>query len=83
MFLESFDPLKDEMIQIMDKDGNIVKPEWMPELSKEDLIRIYKTMLLSRIIDEKTLQYQRQGRMLTYAPNLGQEIGRASCRGRV
>lgn len=73
MFLESFDPLKDEMIQIMDKDGNIVKPEWMPELSKEDLIKIYKTMRLSRIIDEKTLQYQRQGRMLTYAPNLGQE----------
>ena len=73
MFLESFDPLKDEMIQIMDKDGNIIKPEWMPELSKEELIKIYKTMRLSRIIDEKTLQYQRQGRMLTYAPNLGQE----------
>ena len=73
MFLESFDPLKDEMIQIMDKDGNIVKPEWMPELSNDDLIKIYKTMRLSRIIDEKTLQYQRQGRMLTYAPNLGQE----------
>jgi TPP-dependent pyruvate/acetoin dehydrogenase alpha subunit len=30
-------------------------------------------MRFSRIIDEKTLQYQRQGRMLTYAPNLGQE----------
>ncbi len=73
MFLENFDPLKDAMIQIMDKDGNIVKPEWMPEISNEDLIRIYKTMRLSRIIDEKTLQYQRQGRMLTYAPNLGQE----------
>lgn len=73
MFLESFDPLKDEMIQIMDKDGNIVKPEWMPDLSNDDLIKIYKTMRLSRIIDEKTLQYQRQGRMLTYAPNLGQE----------
>jgi len=73
MFLKSFDPLKDDMIQIMDKDGNIVKPEWMPEISNEELLRIYKTMRLSRIIDEKTLQYQRQGRMLTYAPNLGQE----------
>ena len=73
MFLESFDPLRDNMIQIMDKEGTIVKPEWMPEISDEDLIRIYKTMRFSRIIDEKTLQYQRQGRMLTYAPNLGQE----------
>lgn len=73
MFLENFDPLKDQMIQIMDKEGNIVKPEWMPEVSDEDLIQMYKTMRFSRIIDEKTLQYQRQGRMLTYAPNLGQE----------
>jgi len=73
MFLESFDPLKDNMIQIMDKDGKIVKPEWMPVLSDEEIIHIYKTMRFSRIIDEKTLQYQRQGRMLTYAPNLGQE----------
>lgn len=73
MFLENFDPLKDEMIQIMDKDGNIVRPEWMPELSDEEIIRMYKTMRFSRVIDEKTLQYQRQGRMLTYAPNLGQE----------
>ena len=73
MFLESFDPLKDPMIQIMDKDGNIVRPDLMPELSDEAIVRMYKTMRFSRIIDEKTLQYQRQGRMLTYAPNLGQE----------
>lgn len=73
MFLENFDPLKDPMIQIMDKDGNIVRPDLMPELSDEAIVRMYKTMRFSRIIDEKTLQYQRQGRMLTYAPNLGQE----------
>ncbi len=81
MFLENFDPLKDPMVQIMDKEGNIVKPEWMPELSDEDIINMYKLMRFSRIIDEKTLQYQRQGRMLTYAPNLGQEatqVGSAS-----
>ncbi len=81
MFLESFDPLKDPMVQIMDKEGNIVKPEWMPELSDEDIINMYKLMRFSRVIDEKTLQYQRQGRMLTYAPNLGQEatqVGSAS-----
>ena len=81
MFLENFDPLKDPMVQIMDKEGNIVKPEWMPELSDEDIINMYKLMRFSRVIDEKTLQYQRQGRMLTYAPNLGQEatqVGSAS-----
>ncbi|GAU77268.1 pyruvate dehydrogenase (acetyl-transferring) E1 component subunit alpha [Fusibacter sp. 3D3] len=73
MFLENANPLVDEMIQILNPKGEVVKPEWMPELSKEVLLKMYKTMRLSRIIDEKTLQYQRQGRMLTYAPNLGQE----------
>lgn len=73
MFLENFDPLKDSMIQIMDKDGKIVNPDAMPELTDEEIVKLYETMRFSRIIDEKTLQYQRQGRMLTYAPNLGQE----------
>lgn len=73
MFLDTFDPLKDSMIQIMDKDGKIVNPDAMPELSDEEIVKLYQTMRYSRIIDERTLQYQRQGRMLTYAPNLGQE----------
>jgi pyruvate dehydrogenase E1 component alpha subunit len=34
---------------------------------------MYKTMTLGRVADIKALQYQRQGRMLTYAPNMGQE----------
>lgn len=73
MFLEKYDPIKDDMIQILDKDGQVVNPDLMPEISDEDLVKMYQTMRFSRIIDEKTLQYQRQGRMLTYAPNLGQE----------
>ena len=34
---------------------------------------MYKTAVLGRNADIKALQYQRQGRMLTYAPNMGQE----------
>jgi len=73
MFLELYDPLKDNMIQIMNPEGEIVKPEWMPELSDEDILQMYQTMVYGRIIDQKVLQFQRQGRILTYAPNLGQE----------
>ena len=73
MILEQYDPLKDDMVQILDKDGNVVRPELVPDLTDEQMITMYKTMRFSRIIDERTLQYQRQGRMLTYAPNLGQE----------
>src|SRR5690554_8058716 len=34
---------------------------------------MYKVMLLGRIADIKAVQFQRQGRMLTFAPNMGQE----------
>jgi len=73
MLLELYDPLKDDMIQIMDREGKIVKPDWMPDLSHEDILEMYKTMVFGRIVDEKVLQFQRQGRILTYAPNIGQE----------
>lgn len=73
MLFKAFNPLLDEMIQILNKDGELVHPEWLPDLGPEALVNLYETMRFSRIIDEKTLQYQRQGRMLTYAPNLGQE----------
>lgn len=73
MFQELYDPLKDEMIQIMNPEGEIIKSEWMPELDDETILQMYKTMVYGRIIDTKVLQFQRQGRILTYAPNLGQE----------
>lgn len=73
MYFEAFDPLKKQQLQIMDAEGQIVRPDLMPDIDKATLLEMYKTMLLSRMVDTKTLQYQRQGRMLTYAPNLGQE----------
>lgn len=73
MTLDTYDPLKSEMIQIMDKDGNISQPDLLPDISTEDLLTMYKTMVKSRVTDIKTLQFQRQGRILTYAPNIGQE----------
>jgi pyruvate dehydrogenase E1 component alpha subunit len=62
----------------MDQEGIIVKPEWLPDLSDDKLIEMYKTMVYSRIIDTKVLQFQRQGRILTYAPNLGQEAAQVA-----
>lgn len=73
MFLNSFKPLEDRMVQIMNPEGEIVNEAGMPDLSQDDILNMYKTMVYSRVIDEKVLQFQRQGRILTYAPNLGQE----------
>lgn len=73
MLTDVYNPLKGEMFQVMDKMGKIVNEKYKPNIPNELLIKMYKTMLLSRIQDEKSLKYQRQGRMLTFAPSLGQE----------
>ncbi len=73
MLFKSYDPLKGKQLQILDKNGSLINKEFEPKLDKDTLLNIYKTMVLGRIADIKALQYQRQGRMLTYAPNRGQE----------
>lgn len=73
MRLEDYNPLDNIQYRILDKNGIILKDEDLPDLTDDELIYLYRTMVFSRIIDEKALSYQRQGRMLTYAPNIGQE----------
>lgn len=73
MILEKFSPLEGKMLSIMDIEGNVIEKDLMPEINDDRLVDLYKTMLLTKVVDTKALQYQRQGRMLTYAPNRGQE----------
>lgn len=70
---KKYDPLKKVMFQILNEKGEITDKTLLPDLSDELLLKMYKTMLLGRVADTKALQYQRQGRMLTYAPIKGQE----------
>jgi pyruvate dehydrogenase E1 component alpha subunit len=73
MRFEDYNPLEEKHYSILNVNGEVLKEEDLPSLSNDELLYLYKTMLYSRIIDEKALSYQRQGRMLTYAPNIGQE----------
>lgn len=73
MLFQDFDPLKGQMLQILDENGKIVNEDLVPKIKKDTLLKMYRTMILGRITDEKAIQFQRQGRMLTYAPNQGQE----------
>ena len=73
MLFKDFDPLKGKRLEILDAEGNITNTKLEPKIDKETLLKMYKTMTLGRVADIRALQYQRQGRMLTYAPNMGQE----------
>ncbi len=70
---ETFDPLKEKKLQVMDEKGKIVNQEWMPEIDDDKIIYAYKLMLKARVVDLRALSYQRQGRLYTLPPNIGQE----------
>ena len=61
------------MFQIMDKDGNIVNEDLVPELSDEELVELMERMVFSRVLHERSMALSRQGRLGFYAPTAGQE----------
>ncbi|OYD26771.1 pyruvate dehydrogenase E1 component alpha subunit [Mycoplasma testudineum] len=64
-----------DLVRYLDKDGNLT-PEGKKNkttLSNEELIRGYEFMVRSREMDKYMTQLQKQGRMLTFAPNFGEE----------
>jgi len=62
-----------EMFQIMNEEGEIVNEDAMPDLSDEDLKEIMKRMVYTRILDQRSIALNRQGRLGFYAPTAGQE----------
>lgn len=71
-FLDRYDPLKDPMVQILRPDGTC-NESLRPEIGGEDLRRLYRFMVLARLMDRKAVSLQRQGRFGTYPPLEGQE----------
>ena len=72
MLTDEFDPLKGEMLRVMDEEGAVDR-SLMPKLSKEVLIKAYRTMVLTRMADDKAVKLQRQGKLGAYPPSRGQE----------
>lgn len=73
-------PSRVERVQVLGEDGG-ADDRLVPDLAEETLVRLYRVMLFSRRFDERRLQFQRQGRIGTFAPAIGQEaaqVGAAS-----
>jgi pyruvate dehydrogenase E1 component alpha subunit len=73
MIFKNFDPRQDKILRIIDNEGEVINSELMPELDDETILKAYKSMLFARTVDEMAVSFQRQGRMYTYPPVLGQE----------
>ncbi len=65
-------PCRVESLSILGADGTLDE-KLEPRIPESDLKRLYRTMRLTRLFDERCLHLQRQGRIGTYGPSRGQE----------
>jgi len=65
------------MMQILLEDGTL-NGNPMPKLGKEQIIEIYKTMVLCKVFDDITVKLQRQGRVGPYVTVRGQEASQVA-----
>lgn len=62
-----------EIFQILNEEGKIVNEEAMPDLSDEELKELMRRMVFTRVLDQRSIALNRQGRLGFYAPTAGQE----------
>jgi pyruvate dehydrogenase E1 component alpha subunit len=62
-----------QTLQILDEQGEIVNESAMPDLSNEQLQELMRRMVYTRILDQRSISLNRQGRLGFYAPTAGQE----------
>ncbi len=62
-----------QMFQILNEKGEVVNEDAMPDLSDEQLQELMRRMVYTRILDQRSISLNRQGRLGFYAPTAGQE----------
>lgn len=61
------------ILQILNEEGKIVQEDVIPELSDEKMQELMRRMVYTRILDQRSISLNRQGRLGFYAPTAGQE----------
>ena len=61
------------MVQVLDEEGNVVNSDLLPDLSDEELVELMERMVWTRVLDQRSISLNRQGRLGFYAPTAGQE----------
>ncbi len=64
----------DEPVQLLDVDGTYTEdPAWPIDLNDDQLVELYRLMVMARQIDVQAITLQRQGQLGVYASLRGQE----------
>ncbi|MDW5376663.1 thiamine pyrophosphate-dependent dehydrogenase E1 component subunit alpha [Halomonas sp. HP20-15] len=61
------------IFKLLKQDGTPYKNAKLPPLDKDKALRIYRAMLFTRVLDERMLAAQRQGRLSFYMQSTGEE----------
>lgn len=59
-------------IQYLSPDGRLTS-DYTPQISEDDLVKGYRTMVLTRLVDERMITLQRQGTISFSLSSLGEE----------
>jgi pyruvate dehydrogenase E1 component alpha subunit len=62
-----------QTLQILNEDGVVVNEAVYPDLSDNQLQELMRRMVYTRILDQRCISLNRQGRLGFYAPTAGQE----------
>jgi len=64
---------KFEMFQILNENGEVINEDYVPDLSDDELRELMSRMVYTRVLDQRSIALNRQGRLGFYAPTAGQE----------
>ena len=61
------------LLKVLKQDGTLYKGAQMPEMDQALATKVYKTLAFHRVLDERMVASQRQGRLSFYMAALGEE----------
>ena len=69
--------MKLNRFQVLDENGKVIDPNFFPDLSDEQIVELFKQMLWSRVLDERSTKLNRQGRLGFLLQLLGKKLRRS------
>ncbi len=65
--------MAEQFVQILDPQGVVNDDSDLPDLDSQQLVELYRLMVLNRRVDERMITLQRQGRIGFYVSSMGEE----------
>jgi len=65
--------MQDDLRRVLDDEGKVLPGAKVPQVADETLLKIFDTMMLVRIMDDRMMRLQRQGRLGFYMKSIGEE----------